>query len=453
MDLRAVIEYGLKSGADFIEVRRENISGFKIHCHLNGTTDATYASEMGLGIRIAVDGNWSFVSINEISDSTIKSQIKSGIKTAVNVPTQFYPPEKSSVDSVSYAEKIPAKSLSIEEKIDLLKSLQDSIKNVDHKILGADLILEEYFSEKQIFSSEGTNLTLNVPRIYFNPRILARANKTVSYRRNMGRIGGYEFFENIEETLGDFAQRAVCQLSATTSPQGTFTVIMDCPLTGVIAHEVLGHCLEGDAILKKNTVMHDKYHQKVGPEMLTLIDDPTLESGWGSYSYDDEGIPAQRKVLIKNGVVNEFITNSKAALKLGVRCTGGSRSQSYLYPPLIRMSDIFIEPGQQSMEEILEDIDYGVYLRNIVGGHSDPSRGLYNFEICESYLIEHGEITDPLSKSTVSGDIMSTLLSIEGIGKDFELNAGFCYKEGQSVPAGIGGPHIKVKGLRIGGAA
>jgi len=453
MDPEAIVRYGLKSGADFIEVRKEVISGFKIHHHLDGTTSVSYGSETGTGMRIAVDGSYSFVSSNSFDKSTIKTLVNTGIKTAALLSTPFYPPSKSYTDSKSYSEKISANSLSIEEKIDLLKSLQDTVKDVDHRIQGADFILEEHLSREQICSSAGTNLFLTVPHIYFNPRILAHDSKTVSYRRNLGRIGGYEFFNNIEEILDDFAQRAVLNLSAKKSPQGKFTVVMDCPLTGVLAHEVLGHTLEGDNVIEKNTVMHNKYHQKIGPDTLTLVDDPTLPVGWGSYHYDDEGIPARQKILIKDGIINEFITNTEAAFRLNIPCTGGSRSQSYMYPSLPRMSDIFIDPCDQSVEELLEDIKYGIYLRNIVGGHSDPARGLFNFEICESYLIERGEIKDPLSKSTVSGDIVSTLSSIEGIGKDFQLNAGFCYKGGQSVPAGIGGPHIKVKRLTIGGVA
>jgi TldD protein len=178
-----------------------------------------------------------------------------------------------------------------------------------------------------------------------------------------------------------------------------------------------------------------------------------MEKGWGSFQYDDEGIPAHQKMLIKNGVISEIITDSQTASRLDMPCNGGSRAQSYLYPPLVRMSDIFIEPCDFSPDELFEDIQHGMYLRNIVGGHSDPTRGMYNFEICESYLIEHGEIADSLSKSTVSGDILSTLSSITGIGKDFELNAGYCYKGGQCVPVGIGGPHMKIEGLRIGGTA
>lgn len=453
MDAEAIVNYGLACGGDFIEIRKERISGVKIHQHLDGSTDAQVGFEEGVGIRIAINGSWSFISSNQLDGSTVKRLVQSGIKTAKALSKDFYMPDRISVDSASYAEKIPAKNLSIEEKVELLQSLQDFIQDVDERVLGADLIMEEFLSQKHVYSSAGTDLHLTVPRIYFNPRILAHDGKTVSYRRNLGRIGGYEFFDNIHGILEDFSKRAVNQLHAKKSPQGYLPVIMDCPLTGVVAHEVLGHTLEGDAVFEKNTVMHDKLHQKVGPDMLTLIDDPTMETGWGSYHYDDEGIPAKKKILIKDGIINEFVTNSEIASKLNMSCSGGSRTQSYMYPPLIRMSDIFIEPRNQSLEELLEDIEYGVYLRNIVGGHSDPVRGLYNFEICESYLIEKSKITDPLSKSTVSGDVISTLSAVDGIGKDFELNSGACYKEGQCVPAGIGGPHIRIKELRIGGAA
>lgn len=453
MNIQAIIDFGLESGADFIEVREEHISGSKIHYYIDGTVDASYGSEKGVGIRIAADGTWCFLSLNCFDEPTIKAVIKSGIRTARNLSVPFYEPEEVSVDAVSFPEKIPAQTLSTEEKIELLKSLEDTMKDVDPRIRGAELILEEHLSRKRICSSLGTEVQLMVPRIYFNPRILAHDTRTVSYRRNLGSIGGYEFFDTIEETLKDFAHRAVLQLSAKRSPQGMLDVVMDCPLTGVLAHEVLGHSLEGDAVASTSTVMHDKYQEHIGPDILTLVDDPTLTMGWGSLHYDDEGIPARRKVLIKDGTITGFITNSETASILNMQCNGGSRSQSYMYPPLVRMSDIFIEPRDLLLEELVEDIHYGIYLRNIVGGHSDPVRGLYNFEICESYLIKNGEVTDPLSKSTVSGDIMSTLSSIEGIGKDFQLNAGYCYKGGQCVPVGIGGPHMRIKALRIGGAA
>lgn len=453
MEPSAIIEYGLRSGADFIEVRAETINSLRIHHHLSGTSDTAYGSETGVGIRVGVKGSVSFVSSNSLEDHSIKNLVDLGIKTSKDLYNPFCLPEDTCTDRRAFPEAEPAGSLSLEEKIDLLKSLQDTVKDVDERVLGADMILEEYSSEKQISSSEGTDLLLKVPRIYFNPRILAHNGSTVSYRRNLGRIGGYEFFRNIEPILEDFAKRTASQLEARKSPEGNLPVVMDCPLTGVFAHEIIGHSLEGDAIYEKTSVMSGKFQERIGPDFVTLVDDPTLQPGWGSYHYDDEGLPAKRKTLIKNGIINEVITDSEMAQNLGVCCTGGSRSQSYMYPLLIRMSDTFIESGDHSPEELFEDIAYGVYLRNIVGGHSDPARGLFNFEICESYLVEKGEITHPLRKSTVSGDIMETIMSIAEVGKDFILNAGFCYKQGQSVPAGIGGPHIKVESLRIGGAA
>jgi len=160
MDLQAIVKYGLELGADFVEVRKEHVSGFKIHCHLDGTVDATHGSETGVGIRIAVDGSWSFVSSNQLDDLTIKTLIRSGVKTATSLSTPFYIPDRVSVDSTSYPEKISAKSLSVEEKIDVIKSLQETVKDVDERILGTDFILEEFLSQKQIYSSAGTNLRL-----------------------------------------------------------------------------------------------------------------------------------------------------------------------------------------------------------------------------------------------------------------------------------------------------
>lgn len=213
MDLPAIVEHGLHSGADFVEVRKEIMSGFKICYHLDRTISAAHVSETGLGIRIVVDGAWSFVSSNDLRDSAIKKIVKSGIKAARISSSQFHAPQIST-GSFSYPSKKPARAISFEEKIELLQSLEDTTKDVDDRIVGADLIVEEPLSQKWIYTSEGTDLHLSVPRVYFNPRIIAQDTRAVSYRRNLGAIGGYEFFDTVEPMLKDFSRRAVRQLDA-----------------------------------------------------------------------------------------------------------------------------------------------------------------------------------------------------------------------------------------------
>jgi TldD protein len=284
--------------------------------------------------------------------------------------------------------------------------------------------------------------------------VAKQADKLTSARERMGKIGGYELFqeENGRETMKKAALRAVGLLKAKPAPSGRFTVIVDPRLAGVFAHEAVGHCCEADLIIAGESILAGKIGKVVGSELVSIYDDSTLAGGWGSQRYDDEGVLTKKRLLIENGVLTGYITNKEASAKLNMEPNGGARAESYAYPPIVRMSDTYIARGSQTFEELLEDIDHGVYLKASRGGQVDTAKGTFQFNAEEASLIEKGELTTPLLDVSLSGVTLETLHNIDAVAKDFEISIGFCGK-GQTVPAGDASPHIRIKNALVGGRA
>jgi TldD protein len=191
----------------------------------------------------------------------------------------------------------------------------------------------------------------------------------------------------------------------------------------------------------------------IGSEQVTIYDDPTYPNGWGSFKYDMEGVLAKKRLLIERGVLKEFITNREVAAKLGATSNGGARAQSYAFRPIVRMSNTCIAPGDYTLEEMLEDVDRGVYVKGTRGGQVDPAKGTFQFSAMEAFMIEQGKITNPLLGVSLSGITLKTLKNIDAVAKDFNMHVGYCGKEAQSVPTADGSPHIRIKNAVVGGMA
>jgi len=309
---------------------------------------------------------------------------------------------------------------------------------------------------KLLITSDGAAIEQSGPRVRLVIMVGAfEAGRRGSYMDAFGAPTGYEYFDRLDlnEIAVETAKKALRMLKAEPAPTGRFTVITDPDLTGVFSHEAIGHACEADGVIAGESVLKDRLGEQVGSELVNICDDPTYPGGWGSYKYDDEGMPAVKRMLIEKGVLKTYITNREAAAKLGIEANGGARAQDYSYPPIVRMSNTFIVPGDWSFEEMLEDIDYGVYLLGSRGGQVDPAKGTFQFNAKEAFLIEKGEITKPLLDVSLSGLILETLHNIDAVGKGFSLRTGTCGKGGQGVPAGTGGPHIRIKNAVVGGRA
>jgi len=269
-----------------------------------------------------------------------------------------------------------------------------------------------------------------------------------------GSIGGACGFEALKkedtEKFGrKVAQKAVRLLDAKSAPSGKFTVIMDPELTGVFIHEAVGHASEADLILQNDSILKGKIGETIGSPLVNIVDDGSMDA-FGYYAYDAEGVKTRENQLVKNGKLVSVISSRETASKLNIEPSGNSRS-SISDQPIVRMSNTYLKSGNLEFEELIEDIENGIYLKGSRGGQVDTGKGIFQFNAAESFNIQKGEVKEPLRDVSLSGNILEILKKVDGVGSDFKMSLGFCGKSGQTAPVGDGGPHVRVIEATVGG--
>ena len=219
-------------------------------------------------------------------------------------------------------------------------------------------------------------------------------------------------------------------------------------------HEACGHGLEADLVAKGASVFADRLGEQVASPLVTLVDDGTMDREWGCLAIDDEGHPAQRNVLIEDGVLTDYLWDGLRARKEGRASSGNGRRQTYRHLPMVRMTNTYLLNAQSDPDDIVSSTEHGVYVAHLGGGQVNTATGDFVFGMTEAYLIEDGLITEPLREGNLIGNGPKVLEVIDAVGNDFEMGPpGTCGKDGQGVPVGDGVPTLRVTNLTVGGTA
>ena len=242
-------------------------------------------------------------------------------------------------------------------------------------------------------------------------------------------------------------------LGAIDAPAGSQTVVLAPGWSGILLHEAVGHGLEADFIRKKTSLFAGKVGERVASDLVTVIDDGTVAGGRGSLNVDDEGNPAQRKVLIEKGILKGYLYDSLNAKLMGTETTGSGRRESFRHAPLPRMTNTFLAPGDLDPQEIVGSVKKGLYCAQFGGGQVDITNGNFVFEVNEAYLIEDGKLTQPVKGATLIGVGPVALQKVTMVGNDpmHDPGMGTCGKSGQSVPVGVGLPTLRLDDVTVGG--
>ena len=273
---------------------------------------------------------------------------------------------------------------------------------------------------------------------------------------SIGHTIGFEVFEryDVDELARRAARQALTKLKARPAPSGSWPVVIKAGSGGVLFHEACGHGLEADLVAKNASVYRGRVGEQVANPLVTLVDDGTMTSEWGAITIDDEGHPSQRNVLIENGVLTDYMWDFLRARKEDRPQSGNGRRQSYQHLPMVRMTNTFVLNGAEDPDDIIRGTDHGVYVAHLGGGSVNTASGDFVFGMTEAYLIEHGEITEPLREGNLIGNGPQVLQDIDLLGNDFAMgNPGTCGKDGQGVPVGDGQPTLRVSAMTIGGTA
>ncbi|AMQ18474.1 TldD/PmbA family protein [Thermococcus peptonophilus] len=447
--MRSAEELARKHGVDYYEIRISRVVMTEVSMSNGQLRGLSSNSETGIGAR-AFNGAWGFSSANDFG------RFERAIETAMKIAklsqgdSKIYTGDPV-VDDAEMPVKKPFSEINIEDKVALVKEADSMLtgeKIVNRNVSYRDTIVETFY-----FNSLGSEIRTVVPRIRFGFSVTAKeSGEMQQYWKSFGGTLGWEMVEGIDFSYwtSTVVEKAKELLKASSPPSGEFPVIADPELTGLFIHEALGHAVEADLVKNGDSILAGKLGQRIAVDELTVVDDPTLPGKFGSYIYDDEGIRAKRVEIIRDGVLVNYLNDRETAQYFDLEPNGHGRAQSYAHQPLVRMGNTYVEAGDWSFEEMLEEVKYGLYMIGDKGGQVDTANGTFTFGAKEGYIIENGELREMVRDVALSGKILDVLRGIRAIGRDVRIEyPGYCGK-GQTVPVDDGGPHILTKAL-VGG--
>ena len=447
-----------KFGAEYAEVRAQTLYKTMLTMKEGRVEAAKQGIESGVALRVLVNGAWGFASVGSFKTEILASAVSDACKMAKTASSRLKNPIKLAEiktveDRVQVKPKKDPSKISMEDKIKTALAINKTTLTRDKRVKSCTIDYLDLSGTNYFASSEGTSIEQD--KLYVWSRITASAlsNGVFAFsREEIGSTAGYEVFDTeTPEMIGErVAKRAVEQLAAKPPRGGASPVVLGPNVVGVFVHEAFGHLAEADLALSGGVLMNN-IGKKTASDLVTFYDDGTINGAFGSFKYDDEGVPAQKTLLIKDGVVTGLMHNRETARKFNAAPTGNARAEDFRVEPIIRMRNTFMAPRDHSFEELVEGIRSGYYFKSFRGGQANLD-GTFQVGIQEGYEIVNGEIGDPVRNASISGNTLETLFKVNAVGKDFELNPGRCGK-GQTAFICDGGPHIRVKEVIVGGSA
>ena len=457
--LEAYLSRCMKSAADFAEIF-EQFEEYEMLETLDLKVEkASRKVTAGLGIRLYRDVQSVYGYTNDSSEEAILALVDD-LRAAIGEAKEGAAEQAVKLTRVEYENRNPVKvdyrKVSLEDKAELLFRAERAAKAADMHIVKTQGRLLNVREDVQISNSEG-RLVSDV-RVRTRMMLSAYASENGILMEGGDRPGagkGLEYFEEKtpEEIGKEAARQAIVMLSARDCPSGKMPVIIDNEFGGVIFHESCGHALEATGVAKNQSIFAGKVGQQIAAPCVSAVDDGTIPNAWGSQNVDDEGNFQEKRVLIKDGILQGYMIDRLNGRRMGQASTGSGRRESYKYEPTSRMSNTFICAGTDSFESLFEGVERGLYARKMGGGSVNPQTGEFNFAVEEGYLIENGKISYPVKGASLIGNGRDILMNIDKVSSNLARGQGMCGSMSGSIPADVGQPSLRVSSITVGGTA
>ncbi len=452
---RKLLQICLSRGGEFAEIYYERTVTNSISLDEDKISSATRGLDMGVGFRVIQGEKTGYAYSDDIDFARLKEAAETAAliasSGAKHEPQKFVPLSPPSY----YLVKVPPDTIAAKTKVELLTKANAVARAFDKRITQVGVGFSDTTKKILIVNSEGLKVedTQTLSRFGVNCAALEGENRSMGYESKAGTYG----FEHFDVALAeDFARKAaemaVRMLPAEDAPAGEFPIVIAKGYGGIFFHEAIGHSLEADGIRKKTSCFHDKLGQSIASPLVNLADDGTYKGAWGAVNVDDEGSVGKKTVLIEKGRCAAFLQDRLNAKLMKMTPTGNGRRQSYQHPPIPRMTNTYLLPGDSLPEDIVKSVEKGLYIAKIGGGNVHPTTGRFVFSVPEGYMIEAGKITRPLKGIMLMGSGQDVLKKISLVGSDLlVIGGGSCGKGGQSKPVGFGNPTLKVDQITVGG--
>lgn len=451
-DFERYIQFALSTGADFVELYYEKKKDKNFHLIDSKLDDIDISTSMGLGIRIVKGQDSYYTSTNLLTEENICSLIEKILKN--------FPQEKGKkvfltdlVDKRKFV-SISHDDFPIIQKKNLLYQIDKEARSISDFVVQVSASLIEGDREFVIANSDSKYITSNsiLTRLVISVYTEKDGCKEQAFI-DCGKRIGYEFLDGIDvsQMVQKVVHDAIQKLDAKDFKGGELPVVIAPGFGAVIFHEACGHGLEATSVAPHLSVFSDDLGKKVATSKVTLIDDGTIPGAWGSFLIDDEGNPSEKNVLIENGILKKYLVDFANGKEMNMVSNGCGRRQNYHYATTSRMSNTYLAPGMDKIEDMIHSIDLGVYCERMSGGSVNPSTGDFNFAVDKARLIENGELKYLLKGITLIGNSKDILKNVEMVSDDLEISAGYCGSKSGLIPVTIGQPTIKVSKILVGG--
>ena len=457
--LDATLQAALRTGGDFAEVFVEDRRSSRARFDDGKVEELVSGHLSGAGIRVRSGSSVGFAHTADLTPAGLRAAAQTAAAAARAGGSPVTAGKLSRQDAAAPNEvTIAPDAVAKGRKVALLAAADEAARAEGSAISQVACLYGDSHRSILVANSDGLLATDEQVKTLFSVSAVAVGDTGMQTgRESVGRTVGFELFDttDVADLARTAARRALLKLGARPAPSGAMPVVIGPGGGGVLFHEACGHGLEADLIAKEASVFAGRIGEQVANPMVTLIDDGTMATEWGCYAIDDEGRPAQRNVLISDGVLVDYMWDRLRADRSDrTASSGNGRRESYQYLPMVRMTNTYIANGDSDPDDIVADTPHGVYVAHLGGGQVNTATGDFVFGMTEAYLIEDGRLTAPIREGNLIGNGPEVLMLIDALGNDFAMGSpGTCGKDGQGVPVGDGTPTLRVQRLTVGGTA
>jgi len=461
------VNYAVGKGADYAEARAEHSEGTSFSMKNGILHAAGFEREDGIGIRLIVGGAMQFLSTNELRKNIVREMIDRAVRSgrssgriASKINMSDVPRERADYE---LKQRVKSSEVDSRGKIGELFDTESELKDSKLDIPARFLSLSDEVVHKYFVNSEGTKISSLIPYVSFHSLLtLLYEGQTAQRSIQLNETGGWEIVKgwDLPSRILEEAKVLYKNLKyGKPAPRGKLDVVAAPEVVGIAMHESVGHPYEADRILGREAAQAgesfmtpEMLGRSIAKEFVNVVDDSAVPGSAGYFLFDDEGVRAKRKYLIKNGVISELLHNRETAFSLKTASNASARAMDYSCEPIVRMSNTFLLPGELSEEEIIEDVKLGVYMKSFMEWNIDDKRVNERYVGSEAYLIQNGEITHPVKKPVLETTTFDFFSSIDAVADKVGYYSGTCGKGEpmQGVPVWMGGPTIKLGGIRLG---
>jgi TldD protein len=454
VDFSAVLKKTLSNGGDFADIFIERSAPFTIACEDNRVEKVISGVDRGAGVRLVFGQRTAYAYTNEVTTTSLLELADAVRQAATQGLSHALITLNKKKPRVDFRLLKDPERVEAAQKVEMVLRANKAARAFDPRIRQAQVTYRE--NRQQVIIANSDGFVSEDERMYLTALVhvvAAQGDIVQTGYEPIGGIAGMELFDAqpLEQAAEIAAQRAVRMLSARKAPAGRMPVVLSSEAGGTMIHEAVGHGLEADLAQSGLSVYSNRMGEKIASSIVTVVDDATLPGKRGSFRFDDEGIDAERTVLVDKGILKTFLYDRLTALKDNARSTGNGRRESYKHRPIPRMTNTMIVPGESNPAEILRSTPTGLFVKKMGGGQVNTVNGDFVFEVSEGYLIENGTIGEPVRGATLTGNGPQVLMSIDRVGSDLGFSIGTCGKDGQGSPVSDAQPTLRIPEITVGG--